>query len=109
MSFRVDLTYRAERDVDHILSYLTKRSPQGATTWADRWDEVLSDLATNARQKSLAPENDDHDEVLHHVVFKTRHGRKYRAIFVIRGNLVFVPHVRGPGQDRVPPDEMSIG
>ena len=101
MTFRVDLTFRAERDVDHILSYLARRSPQGAATWFARWQEVLLDLRQSAGQKSLAPENDDHDEELRHAVFKTRRGRAYRAIFTIQDDLVLITHVRGPGQDLI--------
>jgi plasmid stabilization system protein ParE len=110
MTFRVHLTSRAERDVDHILDYLFQRSPQGAATWAARWDEVLVDLSRFADQKPIAPENADHDVELRHVVFKTRRGRKYRAIFFIQGDdLVLVTHVRGPGQDFLPADDFANG
>lgn len=80
MSFRVTLTARAERDVDHILGYLVERSPQGAATCADRWDSVLVELVESAGIKPLAPENDDHEEEIHHIAFKTPKGRKYRAV-----------------------------
>lgn len=105
MSFKVNLSARAERDLDHILEYLLARSPQGAATWLSRWDEVLVQLQESADQTTLAPENDDHKDEIHHVVFKTRRGRKYRAIFIIENESVQITHVRGPGQKRVSPDE----
>ena len=33
-------------------------------------------------------------------------GKAYRAIFIIEDDLVLVTHVRGPGQDIVPPHEL---
>ena len=109
MTYRVELTFRAERDVDLILKYLSERSPQGASTWAARWDEILGGLAESAERTQLAPESDDHQKILRHVVFKTRRGKKYRAIFYIDGPIVYVTHVRGPGQDVVPPEELPNG
>ena len=108
MTYRAGLTYRAERDLDHILAWLAERSPDGAAAWHRRWQEVIDELCRTADRCQLAPENDDHDEEIRHVIFKTRQGRKYRALFVIRGELVLVVHVRGPGQDVVPPDEMQL-
>jgi len=105
MTFRVHLTFRAERDVDHILSFIVERSPQGAATWAARWHEVLQELSETANQKPIAPESEDHDHEIHHVVFKTRRGKAYRAIFIIQDDLVLITHVRGPGQDIVPPND----
>lgn len=108
MTYQVHLTYRAERDVDRILQWLSERSAQGATTWDRRWQQVLGDLRTSAAKYDLAPENEDHDEQIRHVTFKTRRGKKYRAIFVIRGDLALVTHVRGPGQDLVSSDEIHL-
>ena len=107
MTSRVHLTFRAERDVDRILDFLVERSPQGAASWVARWNEVLLELSQSANHKPIAPEDEDHENELHHVVFKTRHGKAYRAIFIIQSDLVLVTHVRGPGQDIVPPNDVS--
>jgi plasmid stabilization system protein ParE len=109
MTYRVQLTFRAERDVDHILNYLVRRSPQGAATWAARWNEILVQLSESPGQLHLAPETEDHAVELRHVVFKTRRGLKYRAIFFLQGDLVLVTHVRGPGQDLVSPHDLLNG
>ena len=74
MTFHVELTENAERNVDEILDYLVERSPQGATAWWNCWGEVVEDLSKTADQKALAPENEDHDEDIYHVIFKTRKG-----------------------------------
>ncbi|MEZ6070150.1 MAG: hypothetical protein R3C10_07680 [Pirellulales bacterium] len=103
MSLHVELTLRAERDVDEILGFLSKRSPQGAATWLACLEEVLADQSGNALRMPLDPENRDHDEEIRHVIFKTRRRRKHRANYVVRGQLVLVTNVRGPGQDRISP------
>lgn len=108
MTYHVELTLQAEQDIDHILDWLRRRSPQGAATWFRRWNQVLADLSKNASSCRLAPENDDHDDEIRNLVFNTRRGKKYRALFVIRENVVFVTNVRGPGQDLVAPDELKL-
>ena len=108
MPFRVSLTPRAADDLDSILDYIRERSSQGAQTWFTRWLEVYETLKVSADRQPLAPEDADHEEVIRHVVFKTRRGNPYRCLFLIRGQVVHVLHVRGYGQDLVPPDELQL-
>ncbi len=108
MSTDVELSFRSERDLDDILAWIANRSPQGARTWLAQWEEVCRILCERPETCLLAPENSDHEEEIRQIVFKTRSGRKYRALFVIRGNRVFVTNLRGPGQDLVPPDELAV-
>jgi plasmid stabilization system protein ParE len=107
MNYRVELTARAERDVDNILAWIADKSPQGAGTWLRRLSEVLNELATSADRCQFAPEDGYGDTEIRHVVFKTRRGKTYRLLFTIRDDVVLVRHVRGPGQDLVPPDELK--
>ena len=108
MSTAVELSFRAEKDLDDILAWIASRSPQGARMWLARWREVCSLLSERPETCLLAPENSDHEEDIRQIVFKTRSGRKYRALFVIRGNRVFITNLRGPGQDLVPPGELAV-
>jgi plasmid stabilization system protein ParE len=107
MSFVVSLLWRAQRDLDHIVTWLAERSPQGSAVWLEKWDEIVESLKQSADRCPLAPENDDHDLEIRHVIFKTRHGRPYRALFTMRADHVFVMHIRGPGQDTVQPDHIA--
>ena len=108
MNFRVTLLPAAEQDLDHILGWLSKRSLQGASTWYRRWLEVLDDLELSADSYARAPEDARHDLDLRQVIFKTRHGKPYRAIFTIVERTVFVFCIRGFGQDIVDPTEMRL-
>jgi plasmid stabilization system protein ParE len=107
MTFRVHLTGAAREDVRGILRWINERSPAGAQAWFRRWREALKALRHRADELALAPESEGHDEAIRQFIFRTRRGRPYRALFVVRGNTVFVLHVRGPGQDLLRPDELA--
>ena len=108
MRYAVFLTSNAQRNVRGILSYIKQSSRRGAETWRRRWMEVLDLLRTTAGGCSLAAESADHDIELRQIVFKTRHGLPYRAVFLVRNDECLILHVRGPGQDLIPPDEIGI-
>jgi len=108
MKFNAELLWRAERDVDHILTWLTERSPKGAASWLRRWDQTFAILESSADEYGLAPENEGHPLEIRQIMFRTRKGRDYRALYTIRGNDVYVMHIRAPGQDLVPPEELQL-
>ncbi len=101
---RVEISARALRDYERIIQFLLKRSRQGAAAWADAFDEAVSTLPDRFEQHPLAPEDANHDETIRNVLFRTRHGRTYRAIYLLRGDAAFVLHIRQPGQSVVEPD-----
>jgi plasmid stabilization system protein ParE len=107
MKFRVILTDAAKSDIRAILHWLEPRSPAGAEAWYRKWLEVLDALSDRADALGLAPESDDHPEPIRQILFKTKRGRFYRALFAVREREVFVLHVRGPGQDLVQSQENS--
>jgi plasmid stabilization system protein ParE len=108
MTFHVELLPAAERDLDRILGWLRERSPQGASAWYRRWLEVLDDLEARADACARAPEVARHDLDLRHIIFKTKHGKPYRAIFTMVERTVFVLCIRGHGQDLVDPNELRL-
>ncbi len=108
MKFAVQLLWRAERDIDQILTWLHQRSPQGAATWHRAWKDTIRILQTSADTFGLAPENDDQELEVRQITFHTRSGKDYRSLYTIRGRDVFVMHVRAPGQDLIPPDELQL-
>ncbi len=96
MKFRVELARRAKQDFDDILTWIERRSPEGAEGWARRWQETVNQLSIAAETCMLAPESDRHDSQIYQIVFSTRHGLAYRALFQINGDLVSVITIRGP-------------
>lgn len=108
MKLRVSLLRQAERDVDGILAWIGERSRSGAATWHRRWWQVLDSLSETADGCGLTPEDEDHTIDIRQIIFKTRRGNKYRALFTIQGDTVYIMHVRGPGQDLVTPDHIAL-
>lgn len=106
MSFHVFVTEGASSEIRSILRWIRERSPAGALTWFRGWQNTLQTLRDRADKLGLAPESEIHPEAIRQIVFKTRRGRSYRALFIIRDSNVFVLHVRGPGQNLVEPDEI---
>ena len=106
MKLRVELAQRAKNDIDVIIAWIAKHSPQGARTWSHRLQSVLEGLSTSATTCALAPEDGYGDTEIRQLIFKTRRGKPYRILFTIRDDVVFIRHVRGPGQDLVPPGEL---
>jgi plasmid stabilization system protein ParE len=106
MKFRVNLLQAAERDVRTILEYLSTGSKSGATAWAKTFDKALIHLEESADSCPLAAEDEHVDFEVREILFKTRRGLMYRALFTLSESNVFILHVRGPGQDFV--DSMEI-
>ncbi len=108
MTYNIILQPIAQSDVDRIIGYLAERSPQGAIAWIKAWDDLLATLRVRPETFGLAPESSYHDDEIRQALFKTRRGRTYRALFVVVFDTVHVIHVRGSGQDLVPPDELQL-
>jgi plasmid stabilization system protein ParE len=107
MSYRIRILARARDDLDAIVTYISERSPEGAARLVARYEEALATLEVNPFVASIAPESDALGEEVRHLLFRTRAGRTYRALFVIVGDEVRVLRVRGPGQRPVRPEDIT--
>jgi len=106
MSFHVSLSQEAQSDFEHCYGYIAQRSAQGSQAWVDEFYRVLKSLEENASSFGIAPESGRYQEDVRQLVFKTRKGNPYRALFVVRGEEVQVLHIRGKGQDFINDDEV---
>lgn len=108
MAFRVQLTAEGEANSEEIYRWIAERSPDGAERWKTALEQAVSRIADSADTYASAPESDAFTEPVREILFKTRKGRKYRALFVVRGNEASVISVRGPGQDLIGPDDVTL-
>lgn|SRR5579863_1045561 len=106
MKFNVAVTAGADEDIRGILRWIADRSQTGAANWFRAWQSVLQSLRDRADHFGVAPESQFHPEPIRQALFKTRRGRPYRALFIIRDANALVLHVRGPGQDVLRPTEI---
>ena len=95
-------------DVTVIFEWIAQRSPDGAIRWLDAFEEAINQLRHNAANCSLAIEADDFGIDLRQSLFRTRRGKSYRLLFVIRGDVVYLAAVRGPGQEVVAAGDLEL-
>ncbi|MDA1050354.1 MAG: hypothetical protein O3C40_07715 [Planctomycetota bacterium] len=109
MNFVVYVTDPAANDAFSIYQWLAERSAHGAANWKAAYRSALVKLQTTAGSFGLAPETVEFGEELHEMFFKTRSGHRYRLLFVIRGDIVHVARIRGPGQVLLSRDDINLG
>ncbi len=107
MTYRVEPTAQAEADIDRIFDWIFERSPEGARRWYEAFCKSAARLESNPLSCGIAPESDDFPEEVRQMLFRTRHGRTYRALFVIRGDVAHILCVRGPGERPVKPEDVQ--
>jgi plasmid stabilization system protein ParE len=97
MAFQVRITQTAKAEIDTVYSWLRQRN----SVYADKWFRELMDTIATLQEKplrcTLAPENDALTEEIRQLIYgKSRN--KYRILFAIREDTVFVLHVRHSSQ-----------
>lgn len=108
MAFDVHFTDEAEACAEEIHRWIANRAPDGAARWKAALERAIDRIADAADTFALAAESDAFPEPVREVPFKTRKGRKYRALFVIRGHVATIVSVRGAGQDLASPDDVAL-
>jgi plasmid stabilization system protein ParE len=100
MAFRVRVLQQAVQDVDAIVHWIAveRQEPQGAVAWLAAYATMLERLAEQADTLATAPEDRFAEDEVRQILFRTRRGRTYRALFTIMADEAIVLHVRGPGQ-----------
>lgn len=98
----------ARCDIRDILDFISERSPDGAQRWWDAICAAAARAASHPEHCSIAPEDPLVDQELRQFFFKTRRGKKYRAIFTIAGDELLILRVRGPAQSPLTGDELRL-
>ena len=107
MTFQVYELGQAQADVAHIVAWLHERSPRGAASWLDAYDEMVARLEQRADTCGEADENAAFDLDVRQALFQTSRGRRYRALFIIEDRDVYLLRIRGAGQAPVTPNELG--
>jgi plasmid stabilization system protein ParE len=106
MKFNVVALRRADADVRHVTGWIAERSLPGAEAWLEAYEQLVARLAEQADSFAAALEDSDCNVPLKQALFRTRHGRTYRAVFTIVGDEVRILRIRGPGQPPLQDDEL---
>ena len=105
MKFRVELSERAETDLQNYYLVAAKHAPETAALWFNRFAAALETLALNPDRCTLAPENDLVDEAIYQFPFGKNLGR-FRTLFTIIGDRVVILHVRRGTMDKATKSEL---
>lgn len=110
MGFQIRLMASAEQEVDQIVHWIAieRQAPAGAEAWLAAYNAALDRLCRSPKSCPIAPESDFVPQEIRQVLFKTRRGRTYRALFMIDERDVVVLHVRGPRQNLMSPGEINL-
>ena len=97
MTFQVRFTQTAKVEIDTAYSWLKAQN----SVYADNWFRDLMDTDATLQEMplrcALAPENDTFTEEIHQLIYgKSRN--KYRILYTLREDTVFILHVRNTSQ-----------
>jgi len=107
MSHQVRILARAQEDFEALVAWISERSPQGAERWVASFEVALSKLENNPFIQPMASESKELGEEVRNVMFRTKAGRTYRALFVVVGDEVRILRVRGSGQPPVTREDIG--
>jgi plasmid stabilization system protein ParE len=107
MNYRVCLSAEARRNLGASRRWIARRSPEGAARWVQAFDRAIDQLERDPFLSPLAPETGSANRELRNIFFQTRRGRRYRAVYYVDGDTVYITHIRGSGQQLIPPDDFE--
>jgi plasmid stabilization system protein ParE len=98
MAFRVRPSAKAKRDAREILSWLrAEHAGETGLRWFEGLEAAIQSLQAMPERCPLAPENPFMPFEMRQLLYGSRQHR-YRILFTIRGDEVFIVHIRRPGQ-----------
>lgn len=102
MSYRVETTWNAESEAYEVYHHIAERSPQNAARWFHELRKAILCLEEFPERCALAPESEVFDEPIRQLIFGN-----YRCLFLMRGESVFVLHVRHGARRPLRRDEIQ--
>ncbi|MGH9842332.1 MAG: type II toxin-antitoxin system RelE/ParE family toxin [Blastocatellia bacterium] len=100
MSFNVVVEKEAEEDMKEAVRWIAQYSPDKATLWYFDTTEAIESLENSPYRCPLAPESKKFGTEIRHLIFG-----KYRILFIVEDETVYVLRVRHHAQDVLSPEE----
>lgn len=89
MAYRVELSSRAQRDIELAFEYIHSRAPLNAVRWREALRERLRSLDAAPERCGFAPENEVARADVRQLLFG-----KYRILYTVRERTVFIITIR---------------
>lgn len=106
MAFQVKITKSAQLQIEAAYLWLKKRNPNYADEWFKGLMNAIASLQEKSRRCSLATENELFSEEVRQLLYgKSRN--KYRVLFTIRADIVYVLFVRHTSQALLTEDDIG--
>jgi len=105
VTFQVEITDAALRELDAAFRWLEEQAPTGAARWRESMLKAAATLADKPKRCPLAPESSLHPAELRHLIVGNRRSA-YRLLFEIRGRTVVILRVRHSAQELLDPDSL---
>jgi len=102
IEYQVELSRRAESDIEEAFLYIQQRAPLNATGWRHGLEAKLRVLERMPGSFELAPESQDATIEVRQLLY----GR-YRILYTVRGSTVFVLTVRHGARQFMAPEELE--
>lgn len=100
MSFNVVVEKEAEEDMKEAAHWIAQYSPDKAALWYFDATEAIESLENFPARCPLAPESKKFGAEIRHLIFG-----KYRILFIIEDETVYVLRMRHQAQDVLSPDD----
>ncbi|MDX2042066.1 MAG: type II toxin-antitoxin system RelE/ParE family toxin [Acidobacteriota bacterium] len=100
MGYKVEVTEKAQAETRQAIRWIAEYSPEKAALWHFELTRKLDSLENSPARCPLAPESKTHGQEIRHLLFD-----KYRILFIIEDETVYVLRVRHQAQDVLNPDD----
>lgn len=94
MAFEVELTSTAAMEVEEDLEWLSQRNQEAAKRCLEGLLAAFKSLEQFPERCAIAPENEAFAEEIRLLVHEFSKQRKYRILFTVSGQTVYILHVR---------------
>ncbi len=109
MSYQLHIHPLAEMDAEEIANYIAEHSIQGMLNWLDAYEDAQARITESPLAYGLIPDKVTGRDNYHQVLFKTKYGDRYRAVYLVEGETVHLLRVRGKGQKLLRDRDLSNG
>lgn len=100
MSYQVVTLPQAEKDIRDAVRWMAQHTPKKSTEWGFDAVKAIRSLSTFPARCPFAPERQTFGLEIRHLIFG-----KYRILFIIEDETVYVLRVRHSAQDVLRPDD----
>ena len=109
MRYRVRILRRARSDIDRNADWWADHySTEQALMWSDKVYDQIDTLSEFPESHSLSFENEDFPFEIRDMLVGLGSKRRYRAVFTIRENDVFVLTVRAAEEGHLRPTDVDL-